>query len=225
MSDANAGAHPPDATVARLDGVSRCFRSRAESVVAVEDLSLDLRRGELVALVGPSGSGKTTALNLLLGWERPDAGRVERSYDPRGGWAVQAVVPQDLGLLGELTVRENVTIASRLCGAAARPVDELLAAVGLSALADRLPRELSVGEQQRCAVARAVSCTPTLLAADEPTAHQDERHADMVMDVLAGVAAAGGAVLVLTHDTRLMDAVDRVVTILDGRLVAPVSPR
>jgi putative ABC transport system ATP-binding protein len=210
--------------VARLTGVARCFRSRAESVVAVSDLSLELHRGELVALVGPSGSGKTTALNLLLGWEQPDAGTVERTYDRAEGWAAQAVVPQDLGLLGELTVRQNVAVAARLCGAPAPPVDELLAEVGLSALADRLPRELSVGEQQRCAVARAVSCSPVLLAADEPTAHQDERHADMVMEVLARVAAAGGAVLVLTHDTRLMEAVDRVVSILDGRILDPVSP-
>jgi putative ABC transport system ATP-binding protein len=215
----------PEPPVARLAGVTRCFHSRAEEVVAVDDVTLELRRGEVVALVGPSGSGKTTVLNLLLGWERPDSGHVERSYDPAGGWAAQAVVPQDLGLLEELTVRENVTIASRLCGAAPRPVDDLLAELGLAALADRLPRELSVGEQQRTAVARAVSCSPLLLAADEPTAHQDERHADMVMDVLAEVAAGGGAVLVLTHDTRLMDAVDRVVSILDGRVVEPVSPR
>jgi putative ABC transport system ATP-binding protein len=210
---------PSAAPVVRLDGVTRRFESRAETVTAVRDVTLALHAGELVALAGPSGSGKTTALNLILGWEEPDDGRVERTFDLAAGWAAQAVVPQDLGLLDELTVVENVALAARLSGAASRPLADLLAAVDLEHLAARRPAELSMGEKQRCAVARAATCSPIVLAADEPTAHQDERHADMVMALLATVAGDGSAVLIVTHDIRLLAAVDRVVDLVDGSVI------
>ncbi len=97
---------------------------------------------------------------------------------------------------------------------------ELFARLGLTGLEGRLPDELSVGEQQRTAVARALTCSPALLVADEPTAHQDEHHADQVMALLAERAAQGGAVLVATHDARMLERVDRVLHLLDGELVA-----
>lgn len=222
MTNASTNSAPVAhaAPVVRLDRVTRRFESRAETITAVRDVTLTLHAGELVALAGPSGSGKTTAMNLLLGWEEPDDGRVERNFDLGAGWAAQAVVPQDLGLLDELTVHENVSIASRLAGTASRPVDELLAAVDLEHLAARRPGELSMGEKQRCAVARAAVCSPILLAADEPTAHQDERHGDLVMALLARLAGGGSAVLVVTHDVRLLTAVDRVVDLVDGCIMS-----
>jgi putative ABC transport system ATP-binding protein len=200
-----------------LRSVSRRYGSGATEVVAVDGASLDVGAGEVIGLVGPSGAGKTTLLNLVLGWERPDAGTVERAPVERAGWAEVAVVPQDLGLVAELTARENVELAARL-GRVADPVaiDELLASLALADLAHRLPDELSMGERQRVAIARAVSCRPRLLVADEPTAHQDEGRADMVMGALRAVAARGGAVLVATHDARLLDRVDRTVHIMDG---------
>lgn len=129
-------------------------------------------------------------------------------------------MPQELGLIPELTAVQNIRLAGRLSGGDSRSVEELFDLLDLVGLADRMPDELSVGEQQRVAVARAVLCMPRLLVADEPTAHQDERHADQVMAVLAQAASAGGAVLVATHDDRLLAGVDRVLQLLDGRLVS-----
>lgn len=203
-----------------LRSASRRYGSGATEVVAVDGATLEVRPGELIGLAGPSGSGKTTLVNLVLGWEQPDAGSVERTDPERSGWAEVAIVPQELGLVAELTVRENVELPARL-GRVRDPIgtDALLAALALDELAHRLPDELSMGERQRVAIARAVSCRPRLLVADEPTAHQDERRADLVMDALREVAARGGAVLVATHDERLLDRVDRTVQILDGHLL------
>ena len=136
----------------------------------------------------------------------------------RAGWSGVAVVPQELGLIPELTGAQNVSLACRLAGVPATALDDLFGSLDLGHLVDRLPHELSLGEQQRFAVARAVSASPMLVIADEPTAHQDERNGERVMAVLSAVAAAGGGVLVATHDQRALDATDRVVRMSDGRL-------
>ncbi len=172
-----------------LDRVSRRFVTRSETVVAVDEVTLRVEPGEVVGLAGPSGSGKSTLLHLVLGWEEPDDGSVRRSTDVASlrGWSGVAAVPQELGLLGELTARA--------------------------------PDELSLGEQQRVAVARAIVAGPRLVVADEPTAHQDERNADLVMAALVGVVRGGGGVLVATHDERVLGSVDRVVRLEDGRVV------
>jgi putative ABC transport system ATP-binding protein len=200
--------------------VTRHFRTRAETIMAVDAASLEVWSGEVVGLAGPSGSGKTTLLHLVMGWEDPDTGSVDLHPDLPAGWSGLAVVPQELGLLPELTARQNVELAGRLGGPLTRSASDLFDRLGLAQLADRLPSELSQGEQQRVAVARAVACGPGLLVADEPTAHQDELHADMVMAMLHQVADNGGSVIVATHDERLLDGVDRVLRILDGKLHA-----
>ena len=176
--------------------------------------------GEIVGLAGPSGSGKTTLLNLVAGWETPDSGTVDRSAELVRGWSSLAVVPQELGLIPELTAVQNIQLAGRLSGGTHAVGGGVVRAARPGRARHRMPDELSVGEQQRVAVARAVLCGPRLLVADEPTAHQDERHADQVMAVLGQAAAAGGAVIVATHDDRLLAGVDRVVHLLDGRLVS-----
>ncbi len=212
--------------VLRLRSVTKRYESAAETLVAVADATLAVHAGEVVGLAGPSGSGKTTLLNLVIGWDDPDEGLVERRDDVTVGWSGLAVVPQELGLLPELTVRQNVELARRLGGdrqgraldAVDDSVDDLLAELGLTELSNRLPGELSLGEQQRTAVARAVACSPTLLVADEPTAHQDELRSDMVIGALARSAARGGAVLIATHDDRVLADVTRVVRILDGHV-------
>ncbi len=207
----------PDLVTA-LRSASRWFTTPAGRVNAVDGVSLEVAVGEIVGLAGPSGSGKTTLLNLLAGWEQPDAGTVERAFERADGWTDLAVVPQELGLIAELTATQNVALAVRLGRARGLDLHELFEHLDLTGLGDRLPAELSVGEQQRVAVARAVICSPTFLVADEPTAHQDERHADGVMASLVRVARNGGAVLVATHDERLLDRVDRVLHLADGRL-------
>ena len=214
-----------------LQNVARRFVARAETVAAVDGVSFSVAPGELVGIAGPSGSGKTTLLDLVLGFERPDEGSV--NFDPsirdRPGWSAVAAVPQELGLLPELTGGQNVQLATRLARSshdgsrdasdrAAWAVDEL----GLGTLVTRLPSELSLGEQQRFAVARAVAAGPRLLVADEPTSHQDEVNADRVMELLGAIAASGGAVLVATHDDRVLDRAHRILRLRDGHLVPTV---
>lgn len=204
-----------------LVAVCRRFASRAETVVAVDGVSISLLPGEIVAVAGPSGSGKSTLLHIVLGWERPDEGTVVVDPSIGTGWAGIAMVPQELGLLPELTGGQNVGLAARLArGADSVRTQEAIADLGLGSLVDRLPGELSLGEQQRFAVARAVAAGPRLLVADEPTSHQDETNADRVMAALGSVAASGGAVFVATHDDRLLDRADRIVRLRDGRVLA-----
>lgn len=207
--------------------VSRRFTTIAETVVALDDVSFSVVRGEMVGIAGPSGSGKSTLLHLLVGWDRPDDGRILRSDELVGGWASLATIPQDLGLLRELSARQNIALAQRLGGHHGVEITQLLTALDMIELVDRRPDELSLGEQQRIAVARAIACAPDLVVADEPTAHQDERRADAVLDLLLGVASDGGAVIVATHDERLLDRVDRVLELADGRLAngQPVQNR
>lgn len=206
-----------DSPVLQLVSVSRHFRSRAETVRAVSDADLELSAGSLTALVGPSGSGKTTLINLIVGWEKPDSGEIIVSRS--GGWNDLAVVPQGLGLIDDLTIIENIGLPTRLGSGGAGTVDDLMAQLGLEELGRRLPSEVSLGEQQRTALARAVIGRPRLLVADEPTAHQDEANSDRVLAILQRAAAEGSAVLVATHETRLLERVDRVVAMESGSIV------
>lgn len=198
-----------------VDRVSKSYGA----VQALADVSLTVAPGELVALIGPSGSGKTTLLNVVAGWERADTG-VVRWVAPHRGWAHLAVVPQAASLLPDLSLLENVTLPLRV---SARDADtdaprRVLDALGLEDLADRLPEELSHGEQQRGALARALVLQPDLLVADEPTAHLDGETTRRVLRVLRDAARAGTACLLATHDPEVLDAVDRAVPLRDGRL-------
>lgn len=223
--------------VVRARGVGKSYRRGDEAVHAVTDVTMEVRAGELVALVGRSGSGKTTLLNLIGGWEEADSGTVEVILDretrlpvrwpkgwPKGrpkGWKDVAVLPQRLGLLDELTIRENVEYPVRLAGeqpAARERVDRLLENLGLDVLRDRYPRETSIGEQQRSALARALVLSPRLLLVDEPTSHQDEVWARLVLGELRRAAIEGTACLVATHDEAAVRGFDRVLSMADGRL-------
>jgi len=175
--------------------------------------------------VGRSGSGKTTLLNVLAEWEWPDAGVVEWAPGTRRAspppWEQVAVVPQRLGLLEDLTVRENIEHPARLAGRLddrRERVAELIEALRLDPLADRYPREASVGEQQRAAVARALALEPAVLLADEPTAHQDVASADAVLDAIREASYRGTASLIATHNLEAVSAFDRMVEIADGRI-------
>lgn len=206
-------------------GLSKLYRRGPEEVHALRDASLRIDAGEIVALVGPSGSGKTTLLSVLAGWETADRGGFRfmgrevvdaTSLD----WADLAIVPQTFGLVEELSVRENVQLPTRLGqphpGGTPERVDHLLADLGLVALADRLPAEVSLGEQQRTALARALVLRPRLLMADEPTGQQDAGWTRGVVRALQGVASEGTACLIATHHRALVRYADRVLAIHDG---------
>jgi putative ABC transport system ATP-binding protein len=208
-------------------GLVKHYRRGAETVSALAGVDLEVSAGEFVALVGPSGSGKSTLLALLCGWETPDEGRLAyrgalADRRPDGlGWAELALVPQALGLVADLSLADNVLLPARLRGSPAagqRRAQALLEDFGLAHLAERLPAQASLGEQQRVAVARALLLHPAVLLADEPTAHQDRGHADGLLDAIADAARGGSAVLVATHDELAWARADRVLSMRDGRL-------
>jgi putative ABC transport system ATP-binding protein len=209
----------------RATDLHKSFRRGREEVHALRGVTIQVQPGEMVALLGRSGSGKTTLLNCLLGWERPDRGTVEvpGSADPAAApWTAVAVVPQRFGLLGELSLADNVALAARLAGQpdpgdAARAVLDLLR---LGSLADRAPDEVSLGEQQRTALARALVVRPAFLVADEPTARLDDELTAHVVTTLRELhAATGTGVLLASHDPAVVASADRVVRLDDGRVV------
>ena len=188
--------------------------------VVCDHLNLDIPAGELVALLGPSGSGKTTLLHVLAGILQPAEGRVtldgEDLYAPgrddRWRAARIGMVPQRLHLIAALSAVDNVRLAQRLSGAADADAGALLTQLGLGAHLRRRPAELSQGQQQRCAIARAVIHRPRLLLADEPTSALDGTHADAAITLLFERAAACGAtLLVATHDERVRRRFGRVI--------------
>jgi putative ABC transport system ATP-binding protein len=213
--------------VISLRQVTKRFHRAAESVLALDDVSLDIYTGEFTVAAGPSGSGKTTLLSIMAGFERPDAGEV-LAHPPlppeRQGWQHVAFVPQALALLDELTVAENINLAARLNPAPGQgdlPVpEELLERLEIGHLADRYPSQTSGGEQQRTAIARALRLRPVLLLGDEPTGHQDRARVDLVLTVLRQHAYNGAAVLVTSHDLEVIEAADRVITLADGRIAS-----
>jgi putative ABC transport system ATP-binding protein len=188
-------------------------------VHAVEDVSLELPTGAFGALVGRSGSGKSTLLSLLAGWQQPDAGAI--APDPGGlGWGRLAYLPQRFGLMPELTVRGNVGLPLRISGDGDPAwVEQLLSDLGLDELADRLPAETSVGQQQRTALARALALRPALLLADEPTSHQDAGWREATIEVLHAARAAGTTSLIATHEPLVAGRATHVWEMHDGRVV------
>jgi putative ABC transport system ATP-binding protein len=212
--------------VVEVRGVAKSFREGRTMHPALRGVDLALRPGEVLGIVGRSGSGKTTLLNVLAEWERPDGGVVEWAPGTRRAspppWEQVAVVPQRLGLLEDLTVQENIEHPGRLAGRLddrRERVAELIEALRLDPLADRYPREASVGEQQRAAVARALVLEPAVLLADEPTAHQDVASADAVLEAIREASYRGTASLIATHNLEAASAFDRLVEIADGRIV------
>jgi putative ABC transport system ATP-binding protein len=205
--------------------VHKTYRRGREQVHALRGVSLEVHRGEVVALLGRSGSGKTTLLNCLLGWETPDSGSVRvpgASTPGTAPWTTVAVVPQRFGLLDELTLADNVALPARFAGvgdpreAALRALESMR----VDHLADRVPDEVSLGEQQRTALARALVVRPEFLVADEPTGRLDEELSTHVLATLREVyAAAGTGVLVASHDPVVVAAADRVVHLGDGRVL------
>ncbi len=214
--------------VLEANGLSKAYRRGDEVVHALDDVSLTLRAGELVGLVGRSGSGKTTLLNVIAGWEHADGGTIDRvgTHSAIPGWDELAVVPQKLGLFDELSVRENLEYPARLHDRLEElggRVDELMEDLGIAHLAARYPKETSLGEQQRTAVARALVLAPTLVLADEPTGHQDAVSERRVLEAFGRAAAEGGICLIATHNASLAPRLDRVLEMADGRLSASSS--
>jgi ABC-type lipoprotein export system ATPase subunit len=223
-------------TLLEVRHVEKSYRRGPEEVHALRGVTFSIEWGEVVALVGPSGSGKTTLINILCGWERADAGEIQwhdgTTTSPESRpWSQLAVVPQDLGLIEELSVWENVELPVRLGGRNGDRVSGrdrarmLLEGFGLGELRDRTPSEISLGEQQRTALARALVLRPRLLLGDEPTAHQDEHWVRGVLRAFRTVASEGTSCLIATHNREALRLVDRIIEIRDGQIAPPRTPR
>ena len=214
----------------RFENVSKTYKN---GTPALKDISLDIEKGEFVFLVGASGSGKTTFLRLLLREELPDRGRIleaGRDISELSKWRVPYLrrnigcVFQDFRLLPNKSVFENVAFALEVIG---RPrstiesqVPQILELVGLSDKAKNLPGELSGGEQQRVAVARAFVNRPLILLADEPTGNLDPTNSESIMALLERINRTGTTVVMATHDKALVDRMRRRVIELDhGEMV------
>ncbi|MFD9738250.1 ABC transporter ATP-binding protein [Umezawaea sp. NPDC059074] len=207
----------------------RFFHTGDEETLALQGVSLSVDAGEFVVVTGPSGSGKSTLLACLAGVDEPDGGTVrvagERlSHRPEPERARMrarhiGVVFQSGNLLDHLTVRQNVRLVRSLARSRT-PIASVLESAGIAHRADALPRTLSGGESARAALAVATAGSQTVLLADEPTGELDGDTEELVLRLLRGLADAGGAVLVASHSSGVARAADRVVELLDGRVVA-----
>jgi putative ABC transport system ATP-binding protein len=218
-----------------LEKVSKVYNGSQVPVYALREMSLDVAEGEFVAVMGPSGSGKSTLLSVLGAMNSPSEGRVvidgidvyglkaEQQADFRHEYI--GFVFQQLQLLPYLTAQENVQLALAIAHLpkaekAARARDAL-ARVGLRGKEDRLPYQLSGGEQGRVAVARAIINEPPLLLADEPTGNLDRQTGTQVLDLLRELNQAGQTVVMVTHDPVAAQYAGRTVQILDGQIANP----
>ncbi|QLL10062.1 cell division ATP-binding protein FtsE [Mycobacterium vicinigordonae] len=215
-----------------LEHVTKQYKSSARP--ALDDINVKIDKGEFVFLIGPSGSGKSTFMRLLLAAETPTSGDIRvskfhvnklRGRNVPKLRQVMGCVFQDFRLLQQKSVYDNVAFALEVIGRRAdtinRVVPEVLETVGLSGKANRLPHELSGGEQQRVAIARAYVNKPLVLLADEPTGNLDPDTSKDIMDLLEKINRIGGTtVLMATHDHNIVDAMrQRVVELSLGRLV------
>jgi putative ABC transport system ATP-binding protein len=222
-----------------LQDVSKRYAHREGDVVALQPTTLRISRGEFVAVVGPSGSGKTTLLSVLGGMLAPSSGKVwldgQSVYDAtvsgRARLRLRKIgfVFQTFNLVPYLSAMENVQVPLLLVhGNAAKFEDrvrELLARVGLETRLHHKPSELSVGQQQRVALARTLVNDPDVILADEPTGNLDPATREHVLDFLASLAAEGRTVVMVTHDPAAAKRAGRVITLADGGVTADSNSR
>jgi putative ABC transport system ATP-binding protein len=216
----------------QLKNVTKRFDGPKGNVTALNDVSFSLPSGELLAISGPSGCGKTTLLLTASGMLRPDEGEVQlmegyRPYDlpPEQRSRLRAsligFVFQQFHLIPYLTVKENIITPSLSLSKEdpERRAHELIMQFGLQEREDHLPPQLSTGERQRTALARALFNQPKIIFADEPTGNLDDENAEIVLDHLRNYTSDGGSVLLVTHNARAADYAMHTLKMKDGRLL------
>jgi ABC-type lipoprotein export system ATPase subunit len=233
MAAMRIGRQGDEPTLAvEVRAANRTFRSAGSTVQAVRDVSIEVTHGEFLAIVGRSGSGKTTLLNLIAGLDRPDSGEIFIDGEEISSYGEGRMtelrrhkvgfVFQSFGLLPLLSAAENVELALRIAGAGLRErtqrTRDLLERVGLTERSDHRPYELSGGEQQRVAVARALANEPQLVIADEPTGELDSTTGAQIFALLREVSDSGVTVITATHDPFVIEHVDRVIEMTDGAI-------
>lgn len=218
-----------------LRQLSKTYLRGEATVAAVQDVDLEIQRGDFCALVGPSGCGKSTLLNLIAGLDSPTSGEIllegqsTRNLSSQEWTRIRreviGIVFQAFHLVHGLTAEENVALPLMLRGetgqAIAKRVDEMLEMVGMRHRRLHRPAEMSGGEQQRVAIARALAHQPRLLLADEPTGNIDSQQGADIMTLMRTLATAGGQTVVLvTHSDHAAQTADYVWTMQDGRLIS-----
>jgi len=225
--------------VVRFEGVTKIFKGDAdEETWALNDITLDIERGEYVSVSGPSGCGKSTFLSILALLDTPSAGRywlngqlTERmtpAQKTRARSLEIGLVFQSFNLIGDMTVFENVEYPLTLRGVPAADrqarVEAALDRVGLTPRAKSRPGSLSGGHQQLVAVARAITGRPAILLADEPTGNLDSKSGESLMELFGELHAGGATVCIATHDPRWLTRAQRHIYLFDGKLAAqPVA--
>jgi putative ABC transport system ATP-binding protein len=221
--------------VISLREVSKTVMSGSEPLTILHPLTLDIARGEFVAIVGPSGSGKSTLLGLIAGLDAPSSGRItidgveittldEDSLARLRGEKIGFVF-QFFHLIPSLTAYENVAVPMEIAGApdVRRRAERLLEEVGLTGRAHHYPSQLSGGEQQRVALARALANDPPIVLADEPTGNLDSTNGRHILELLQSIhLTRGTTVLLVTHDAELAAIADARLVLRDGRVVEHV---
>ncbi|WP_410870019.1 ABC transporter ATP-binding protein [Nocardia sp. A7] len=217
-----------------LTGVVKQYHVGDQEVRALDEVSLRIEAGQFTSIIGPSGSGKSTLLHLLGALDRPDAGSIrfrgteigDLNEDKQAAFRLEQVgfVFQFFNLLPTLTAWENVAVPKLLDGTGLRKAKpralELLDLVGLGDRAQHRPAELSGGQMQRVAVARALIMDPPLILADEPTGNLDSKTGAAILALLGDITAQGNSVVMVTHDSNSIDYCDRVITLRDGQIGA-----
>ena len=223
----------PDREILCARGLRKEYGSGEGLVRAVDQVDLEVARGETLAVMGPSGCGKSTLLHLLGGLDRPTAGELwlnDRRIDQFSERALAQLRRHEVGfvfqayhLMDELTAVENVELPALLSGrkprAARRRANELLEQIGLADRAMHLPSELSGGQRQRVAIARALANEPEVVLADEPTGNLDSAATLEVLRLFEVLHAAGLTFVIVTHDERIAATADRLISMRDGAFV------
>jgi putative ABC transport system ATP-binding protein len=220
-------------TLIRLEGVKKVFYTDEVETHALDNINLEIHKGEYVAIAGPSGCGKSTLLSILGLLDTPSDGKYLLHGEPVTNLSLArrakvrnreiGFIFQSFNLIGDLTVYENVELplTYRGMGSADRKkrVLDALERVGMGHRAKHLPSQLSGGQQQRVAVARAVGGEPAILLADEPTGNLDSKNGESVMELLAELHRTGATICMVTHDARYVAHAKRTIQLFDGRVV------
>jgi lipoprotein-releasing system ATP-binding protein len=229
---------PGNHSAIRAVGLTKTYRSGTNELVVFENLDLEVRRGERLAVVGESGAGKSTLLHLLGGLDRPSAGKIlfgERETTALADTELADFRNREIGfvwqshfLLPEFTALENVMMPLLVRGAApgeaATAASRRLEEMGLASRATHRPGELSGGEQQRVGLARALACNPNVLLADEPTGNLDEKTGEMIVELLERMHRSHGLTSVhVTHNIAFARRCDRILKLEGGKLVPSLT--
>ena len=227
------------AIVARTEDLHKTLQVGQVEVRALQGVSLEIARGEMLGIIGPSGSGKSTLMGLLGGLDAPTSGRVSIDGTDITELSERALtrirnekigfVFQSFNLISTLTALENVALPVQFSNSRKFPpkqrARELLQLMGLGDRLSHRPSQLSGGEQQRVAIARAMANEPALLLCDEPTGNLDSEASALVLETLRSVRDdLGATVVIVTHDMQVAEQLDRLITLVDGRVVSNAPP-